>query len=279
MTMNQPTTKKRRNRIEPMSIKVMSEIWANDEFAKDNKAKLLVALALADFCNDEGWAWPAVETLAKKARCTVRGTQKILRELESDGFLDTQFKAGSNHTNLYKFKTKVNPVHGERDDTTMVSLGSPKPSYEPSNLFPKGAVAQKSRARPESETEVIAYCKTRGLTADDGSYIWNNWLANGFTRNRHPIKDWHAAIVAWQLKNHFPSQQPQRGSRGTNGKEPFAHYKDWDVDKLQWKRNKLKDRKYGADDEEKEKINTELLAIKDILCAKGKSNLYYTSTY
>jgi hypothetical protein len=48
-----------------MSVGMLSRVW------KHSKARFgdrLVLLAIADFANDAGEAWPSVETLAKKSR-------------------------------------------------------------------------------------------------------------------------------------------------------------------------------------------------------------------
>ena len=55
-----------------MSVIIMARVW---KYSKACKGNLLVLHALADFANDQGIAWPSVETLAKKARPKVRQTQ------------------------------------------------------------------------------------------------------------------------------------------------------------------------------------------------------------
>src|SRR5690606_4221675 len=67
-----------------MSIKVMSRVW---EESKQKANKLLMLLALADNANDAGYAYPSVNTLAKKVRVNRRNAQKIIDTLEADGDL------------------------------------------------------------------------------------------------------------------------------------------------------------------------------------------------
>jgi hypothetical protein len=52
-----------------MSSYVTSLVW---RFSKSDGSTLLTALAIADFCDDDGRAYPAVGTLAKKARISKR---------------------------------------------------------------------------------------------------------------------------------------------------------------------------------------------------------------
>jgi hypothetical protein len=65
-----------------MSIRIMSEVWQD---ADADGGKLLLLLALADHAGDDGWCWPAVETLARMARLSRRHTQRLLRDLEAEG--------------------------------------------------------------------------------------------------------------------------------------------------------------------------------------------------
>ncbi len=67
-----------------MSVRVMAKVW--DTFP-GNGSELLCMLALADFANDSGFAYPAVSTLAKKVRLTRRQVQKVLRRLMEAGYL------------------------------------------------------------------------------------------------------------------------------------------------------------------------------------------------
>lgn len=53
-------------------------VWSHSPSSGD---RLLVLLALADFCNDEGECWPSQTSLAERSRCTKRGVQKIIDHL------------------------------------------------------------------------------------------------------------------------------------------------------------------------------------------------------
>lgn len=48
-----------------MSIRTMSKVW---ECSQHSGSNLLMLLAVADFSDDDGMAFPAVEKLAKKCR-------------------------------------------------------------------------------------------------------------------------------------------------------------------------------------------------------------------
>lgn len=77
-----------------MSIRVQSLVW---DGAPYRGGALLVLLAMADWAGDDGGnIYPTVKTLAHKARLSVRQTQEILRDLESDGtIVKTRTASGS----------------------------------------------------------------------------------------------------------------------------------------------------------------------------------------
>jgi hypothetical protein len=63
------------------------------------------------------------------------------------------------------------------------------------------------RARPDSEEAVISYAGDLGLPESDGKYMWNHWLANGFTNGGKLVRDWKATMRTWQAGGFFPSQK------------------------------------------------------------------------
>lgn len=87
-----------------MSIKAMTWVW--DSAPKKFKStKLLVLLAIADHCNDDGFCYPGVKRLAHKARISHTRCQDIIRELKEDGVLAVSIQDGiktaHGRTNLY----------------------------------------------------------------------------------------------------------------------------------------------------------------------------------
>lgn len=80
-----------------MSIDLMNRLWWRDfdpevepiqETHPGSGKNLAWALiAMADMASDDGFCWPAVETIARKARLSVRATQMALRQAEKIGIL------------------------------------------------------------------------------------------------------------------------------------------------------------------------------------------------
>lgn len=126
-----------------MSIKIMSSVW---ETSQHSGSSLLVLLAIADYANDSGEAWPSVSSLALKARISERQTQRTIKELEKSGEIEVLQKSkpvktcgGIQYTNQYRVVTSASPPM-PKVVTSRVKGGdiamSPNPSLEPSKESP-----------------------------------------------------------------------------------------------------------------------------------------------
>lgn len=91
-----------------MSIKIMSQVWEN---GPNDRGELLVLLALADFANDAGECWPAMSSIAAKARMTERGAQKVIARLTDAGRISVARGGGRHGCNVYKIEAQ-NPERG-----------------------------------------------------------------------------------------------------------------------------------------------------------------------
>jgi Helix-turn-helix domain len=101
-----------------MSIEYLTAVWKDEYYTEKDKTKLLVALAIADCADGNGYAFPGVEYLAKKSRCGTRSVQELCRELEKDGKLEIQAGKGRNGTNLYRV-LGVQPLRGSKDSVSV----------------------------------------------------------------------------------------------------------------------------------------------------------------
>jgi len=73
--------------------------------------------------------------------------------------------------------------------------------------FPEEKVKRKSKARPKDAGEVIEYCKSIGLKASDGEYMFNKWEGSEYKNGSTTVKDWKAVIRSWKNAKYFPSQR------------------------------------------------------------------------
>lgn len=124
-----------------MSVRIMDYVW---KFGKATNGDLLVLLAVADFANDNGEAWPSVSTLAKKARLKERQTQYSLRRLVEAGELQIFANKGPKGCHIYRVVVPINrgaenagvqimrgalsDTGGAFCDTQGVHSSAPKPS-------------------------------------------------------------------------------------------------------------------------------------------------------
>jgi hypothetical protein len=84
-----------------MSIKLMDKVWRSH--ISDARLKLLV-LAIADAANDDGECWPKIDTLAEKIDRKTRQTQRLMRQLETNGWLSREVRSrkdGLQTSNMY----------------------------------------------------------------------------------------------------------------------------------------------------------------------------------
>lgn len=143
-----------------MSIKVMSSVW---EHSQSKEGMLLVLLAIADFSDDNGAAYPAVSTIAKKARLSVRQTQNCIKALSEAGELKVKINGGPHGCNLYRVQLLRGAITagvqfatggGEVECTGGVKWSAPEPSVnrqEPSMSTQANACVASALPNPQKE--------------------------------------------------------------------------------------------------------------------------------
>jgi hypothetical protein len=135
-----------------VSIRILSRIW---ESGPEDRGELLVLLALADFSNDAGESWPAVASIARKARMDERSARRILRKLEASGWLTSDIGGGRHGCSRYRINPDTVPHgHSVPPDKTSTKPGQNEPetrtpvSPEPSRTIKEPSV---SKIRPRDE--------------------------------------------------------------------------------------------------------------------------------
>lgn len=82
-----------------MSVRTMAKVW---EQSQHGGTELLMLLAIADFADDDGNAYPSVATLAKKCRMKPRNANYVLAALQASGELKVTLNGGPRGANRYR---------------------------------------------------------------------------------------------------------------------------------------------------------------------------------
>lgn len=177
-----------------MSVRTMARVW---EFSQHGGTNLLMELAIADFSDDEGRAYPSVPTLAKKCRISERQAVRVLKILEDSGELKIQKNTGPRGTNVYRLMLR---------GMTSASPLTPMSPLTPASLTPDIQVQKPlTPMSPEpplnhQETPVSAKprkggrSKSEELTFAEWHVRWTASKAEGerFLRDDDPLHTWAA---------------------------------------------------------------------------------------
>lgn len=121
-----------------MSIRVMSRVW---EHSQHGGTELLLLLAVSDFANDDGIAWPSVARLAQKVRMSERGTQYIIQRTIDSGELLVKQGTGRRNTSTYAVLTGLDAKNRSALVRKLTKGARPAPFIKGANDDKKGAIA------------------------------------------------------------------------------------------------------------------------------------------
>ena len=187
-----------------MSVRVMSDVWANSQ-AKGSQ--LLLLLSIADHSHDDGsGAYPSLGYLARKVRMTKRNVQHLISKLIELGELEVTQHGGPNRTNLYRVKSFH---HDDTPITERVISLSPKPSYNHKNIIISKEKTNTSMSNSDKTKQVVD-----GATMLE---LFNATAMAGLVA-RYPLLDipWEAekCVVWWREK-------------GKKMKQPRSAFHNW----------------------------------------------------
>lgn len=95
-----------------MSVKILGLVWDRYEFGGN---KRMVALAIADHAHDDGsHIFPGVERLAAKTLLSVRTIQRVLAEMQNDGWLIKVGQYNRGRGMATEFKINEDWVKGDK---------------------------------------------------------------------------------------------------------------------------------------------------------------------
>jgi Helix-turn-helix domain len=203
-----------------MSISIMDRVWRN---SKASQGKLLILLAIADFANDNGEAWPSVPTLAKKSRLKERQTQYAIKSLVRSGELKIHKNKGPRGCHIYhitishaapgaetapvqELRGALDGPRGALDGNLGVHSTAPEPSENRHNSS-NGSKNRPSRCssrkiqladdehiaklktiyQPRDVDKAVANCKAWLLTPNGKGKSFTTRRLQTFLRNAEPL--------------------------------------------------------------------------------------------
>ena len=171
-----------------MSIHYISQAWKTP--VADAKAKL-VLLKLADNANDEGVAWPHIETIVAETSLCRRSVFRALTVLEESGLITRH--RGRNEVVYTIQKCLTDTSTGASQALTLTK--------EPSREHIVSETEKTKRFKKPTIHEVHAYGMTltpRFLKAEQfiNFYESKDWMIG-----KSKMKNWKAAIRTWQAKD------------------------------------------------------------------------------
>ena len=93
-------------------------------------------------------------------------------------------------------------------------------SHRVSDRDKKGKERTLTRARPQNQAEVQAYCASIGLPTSDGDAMWLHWEEKGWAK----IKDWKLTNQKWKSFGYLPSQRHKASTPQSKPKQPAPLY-------------------------------------------------------
>ena len=154
-----------------MSIRTMALVW---EQSQHSGSELLVLLGIADFSDDQGKAYPAISTLAKKCRMSNRHVQRVVRGIEQSGELTVKSNGGPppKFPNLYKINIDSLGVTHASGVTSEARRGDIQGTKGVTRMSPKPSLNRQEPPKRFSEFwDAFPNCKRKGSKAKCQS-VW-----------------------------------------------------------------------------------------------------------
>ena len=179
-----------------MSIHYISQAWKTP--VADAKAKL-VLLKLADNANDEGVAWPHIETIAAETGLARSSVFKALNELEESGIVERH--RGRNEVIYTIQKSVLETSRSPQRRPLEVRTGDLPYIKEPSIEHIGEEEEKPKRFQKPTIHEVHAYGMTLNPRFLKAQQFCDYYESKGWVIGKSPMKSWKAAVRTWQAKD------------------------------------------------------------------------------
>lgn len=207
----------------------MAAIWRH---SIHGGSELLMLLAIADFADDDGHAYPAVSTLASKCRMTPRNANLLLAKLRDSGELAIRVGAGPRGCNAFQVKVGAasvalatagraapeadfTPEAGftpEASFTLKAASATPEAGF-PNTLKPASVEPSLNRKEPPVARKRAAAGAFDAATIPLPEWLprecWSDWIEDRQER-RKPVteraaKHQIAALTKYRAEGHDPA--------------------------------------------------------------------------
>jgi hypothetical protein len=255
-----------------MSVHVMAKVWGDVhvDYADGSKhagSELLLLMAIADFADDDGNAFPAISTLAKKCRLSDRYVNMLLAKLRDSGELEIHLNEGWKGANRYRVLTGMKSA-------------SPLKPASPRSPLPKGVkpASEGGEAgfpkplKPASPEPSLNHHRTtkkpsRGSARTRTTRARTSALHDGFVVSER-VKTWAAAKGYGDLDKHLEAFV---GKAKANGYE----YVDWDEALMNairddWAKTRQEARGHRASNESRKASNAKRMRDQDYGAGVGR---------
>lgn len=186
-----------------MSLHYTSLAWKTP--VSDFKAKL-VLLKLADNANDQGVAWPHIETIVSDTSLCRRSVFRALDKLEELGLI---IRSRGRNEVVYQIQKCLTDTYRSASQTpqkclTDTSTGVPQAltlNKEQSREHTGEEEEQPKRFQKPTIHEVHAYGMTLTPRFLKAEQFINYYESKGWVIGKSPMKSWKAAVRTWQAKD------------------------------------------------------------------------------
>lgn len=200
-----------------MSVRCLSRVW---EHSRHSGTALLMMLAIADFADDDGRAYPSIATLAKKCRMSPRNVNLILAELRKSGELTVRQNEGPNATNLYV--VRVQPLKQPSPPEELFTLKDSSPPPEAGFLTPLKPASDKPSVNRQRTVS-----REKRTRSPEGSRLSAEWiLPDEYQQWAMQERGWtptNCQAVGAAFRDHWIAQPGSRGRKA----DWFATWRNW----------------------------------------------------
>lgn len=197
-----------------------TEKWKDPWFRRlDGRLKLLW-FWLCDQCDNAGIIDPDMELAAFQIGITVseldmEGFDGRVKRIPNGKWMLTKFipfqygelsEACPAHKPVFRSLESNRVLNGYSKGTS--TLQDKDKDKDKDKDTEKDSAAKTEKPKRPTQSELVEYVKSLGLTQTDGEHLWHHWEENGWKRGKDQILNWKSSAQKWKTGGWYPSQKP-----------------------------------------------------------------------